>query len=199
MSDDVEYYKLCEYLSIRAVVCLYMGKNPDTYTGEEMPYKEANQDSIIGRSRLEVAKTFGVEIPDFDPVTHHQLYRTLRKAITNKELSVNEHYEICVASLKTWFAQKDLFPSFFFKDSEVLTTGTAIRNKLDSREKNTLLITIAALLKQLNIDWEDRGISTPIVYAVEQIGCSIDPDTVRKSILKEIPQAIKRRQVSEDD
>lgn len=61
--------------------------------------------------------------------------------------------------------------------------------KLPTRERNTLLVVIAALCRANSIDYERRGIAKKLVGLVDEIGMSISDDTVRK-ILKDIPQAL---------
>lgn len=63
------------------------------------------------------------------------------------------------------------------------------QNSLHSRERNTLLVLIAALCRANSIDYERRGIAKQLVGLVDEIGMSISDDTVRK-ILKDIPQAL---------
>ncbi len=62
-----------------------------------------------------------------------------------------------------------------------------------TREKNTLLVLVAALCKQANFDYSQRGISKAIEAATEELGARVGDDTIRK-ILKELPEAVESRQ-----
>lgn len=72
-------------------------------------------------------------------------------------------------------------------------TDTGSKAIMMTREKNTLLVLIAALCKQANFDYSQRGISKAIEAATEELGARIGDDTIRK-ILKEIPEALESRQ-----
>lgn len=63
---------------------------------------------------------------------------------------------------------------------------------LGSREKNTLLVLIATLCKESNIDYSKRGIASAITLATEKMGVKISEDTIRK-VLKEIPNALESK------
>ncbi|RPA64511.1 hypothetical protein EGC86_04405 [Shewanella frigidimarina] len=63
---------------------------------------------------------------------------------------------------------------------------------ISTNEKNSLLVLIAALCKEANVDWSQRGISTSLVAMTDLIGASLTDDTVRK-ILKQVPPAIESR------
>lgn len=64
---------------------------------------------------------------------------------------------------------------------------------IGSRERNTLLVLLAALCKEAKIDYTERGIATAIEMLTQQIGASITDDTIRK-VLKQIPEALESRQ-----
>lgn len=63
---------------------------------------------------------------------------------------------------------------------------------LVSKERNTLLIIIAALCKELKIDYTQRGITTAIQHLTEKIGASISDDTIR-GVIKQIETAVDAR------
>ena len=64
---------------------------------------------------------------------------------------------------------------------------------LNTREKNTLLVLLATMCKQASFDWTERGISSAMEQATEELGVHISDDTIRK-VLKQIPEAIESRQ-----
>ncbi len=64
--------------------------------------------------------------------------------------------------------------------------------QLSTNERNTLLVLIAALCKQANIDYNKAGISSALAAATDEIGAPITDDTIRK-ILKQIPLAVESR------
>jgi hypothetical protein len=63
---------------------------------------------------------------------------------------------------------------------------------LTSNEKNSLLVLIAALCKEANVDWCQRGVTTSLVAMTDLIGAPLTDDTILK-ILKQIPPAIESR------
>ena len=70
---------------------------------------------------------------------------------------------------------------------------TPIQNKvLTTNEKNSLLVLIAALCKQVSTDWNQRGLSASLVAMTDLIGAPLSDETIRK-ILKQIDSAIDSR------
>ena len=65
-------------------------------------------------------------------------------------------------------------------------------DSLSTKERNTLLVLIAALCKQAKFDWKATGISVSIAEATEAVGAPVTDDTIRK-ILKQIDEAIAAR------
>jgi hypothetical protein len=63
---------------------------------------------------------------------------------------------------------------------------------LSSNEKNSLLVLIAALCKEANVDWSQRGVTTSLEAMTDLIGAPISDETIRK-ILKQIDPAIESR------
>jgi hypothetical protein len=61
-----------------------------------------------------------------------------------------------------------------------------------AKERNTLLIIIAALCKKSEIDLEARGTASLIAKLTEAVGAAVSDDTVR-GVLKKIPEAVERR------
>jgi len=71
--------------------------------------------------------------------------------------------------------------------------GTAKEEKpLTTNEKNSLLVLIAALCKEADVDWNQRGIATSLVAMTDLIGAPLTDETMRK-ILKQIDSAIDSR------
>lgn len=71
--------------------------------------------------------------------------------------------------------------------------GTAKKEKpLTTNEKNSLLVLIAALCKEADVDWNQRGIATSLVAMTDLIGAPLTDETMRK-ILKQIDSAIDSR------
>ncbi len=65
-------------------------------------------------------------------------------------------------------------------------------NKLGSKERNTLLILIAALCRQARVDYKQRGISAAIQKMTEEIGAPVTDDTINR-VLKQIESALESR------
>jgi len=63
---------------------------------------------------------------------------------------------------------------------------------LASKERNSLLVLIAALCKEANIDHKQRGVVASLVAMTELNGTPLTDDTIRK-ILNQIEPAIERR------
>ena len=63
---------------------------------------------------------------------------------------------------------------------------------LSSKERNSLLVLIGALCKEVDIDPGQRGVAASLVAMTENLGAPLTDDTIRK-ILKQIPDAIELR------
>jgi len=63
---------------------------------------------------------------------------------------------------------------------------------LKTKERDTLLILIAALCRHGGIDWNQRGIASAIELLTEQLGARVNDDTIR-DVLKDISEALRRR------
>lgn len=63
---------------------------------------------------------------------------------------------------------------------------------LGSKERNTYLVLFAALCKEAQIDYKQRGISTAIQHLTESMGAPISDDTIR-NILNKIDIAVESR------
>ena len=63
---------------------------------------------------------------------------------------------------------------------------------LNARERNTILFLLAAMCKQANFDYSQRGISKAIEAATEEMGARVSDDTIRK-VLSQIPEALESR------
>ena len=63
---------------------------------------------------------------------------------------------------------------------------------LTPNERNTLLIIIAALCKQLRIDTQERGAAHKIARMVQEIGAEVTEETILDK-LKKIPDALETR------
>lgn len=70
--------------------------------------------------------------------------------------------------------------------------GKLLSETLGSKERNTLLVVIAALCNELGIDWSKKGIASAIQHATEKIGAPVTDDTIRK-VVDQIEPALERR------
>ncbi len=66
------------------------------------------------------------------------------------------------------------------------------KSNLSTKEKNTLLILIAALCKEAKIDPNARGITPAIQKLTEQLGAPVGDDTIKK-VLGQLQGAIDSR------
>lgn len=67
-----------------------------------------------------------------------------------------------------------------------------VEKLLSTKERHTMLVIIAALCKEANIDYSQRGIASAIQHLTENIGSPITDDTIR-SVLKQINEAVDIR------
>jgi len=63
---------------------------------------------------------------------------------------------------------------------------------LTSKERNSLLVIIASLCKELDIDYNQRGIARSIQHLTEKLGSPVTDDTIR-NVLKQINEAVDVR------
>ncbi len=63
---------------------------------------------------------------------------------------------------------------------------------LAAREKNTLLVLIAALCKEAKIDYTARGVAGSVKLLTEQIGAPISDDTIRR-VFDQLESAVEAR------
>lgn len=93
-----------------------------------------------------------------------------------------------------WATNKD-FPDFPFTLTDIGVTenpGGNDEKPLTTNEKNTLLVIIAALLKEQKTDPSAKGAAAYIKKLTEDIGAPISEDTALEK-LRQIPDALERR------
>jgi len=73
-----------------------------------------------------------------------------------------------------------------------LESPSSSEKPLTSKERNSLLVLIGALCKQVDIDHNQRGIASSLVAMTEIIGSPLTDDTIRK-ILRQIDDAVALR------
>jgi hypothetical protein len=66
------------------------------------------------------------------------------------------------------------------------------KTSLGSKERNTLLILIAALCSEAKINYKQRGISSAIQKMTEELGSPVSDDTINR-VLKQIDSALESR------
>lgn len=79
----------------------------------------------------------------------------------------------------------------FIQSLEVMSSIT-IEKPLASKERNSLLVLIGALCKEVKIDPSQRGVAASLVKMTEILGAPLTDDTVRK-ILNQIEDAVLAR------
>jgi hypothetical protein len=101
-----------------------------------------------------------------------------------------------VKSKPAIWAYKKTFPDILMSDfpntNELLQIDNVEDKRLNTMERNSLLIIIAALCDQSDIKLDKGGAATQIAKFTEDIGAPVSDDTVRR-FLKLIPQAIQNR------
>jgi len=70
--------------------------------------------------------------------------------------------------------------------------GKGTEKPLSTKERYTMLVIIAALCKETNIDYSQRGVAGAIQHLTETLGAPITDDTIR-SVLKQINDAVEIR------
>ena len=73
-----------------------------------------------------------------------------------------------------------------------LENTSLLEKPLTSKERNSLLVLIGALCKEVDIDPNKRGVAPALVKMTEILGAPLTDDTVRK-ILKQIEDAVSLR------
>jgi hypothetical protein len=99
--------------------------------------------------------------------------------------------QVSRGQLEKWLKAKGITAKFFNDDE--LAVINSNEKALGSREKNTLLVIIAALAREAKIDITTHAKSALIISKITQeMGASIDDETISKK-LKLIPDALERR------
>jgi hypothetical protein len=78
--------------------------------------------------------------------------------------------------------------------NKALSQQVEASSKMGTRERNNLLVVIAACCELAKLNPYDRGATTPIVGAIDRMGARLSDDTVRK-ILSGVKTALEMKQV----
>jgi hypothetical protein len=108
---------------------------------------------------------------------------------------INEEHWIEVPPLKVPMLIEQLSESVgYVRDelSQPKKQKTDSPDSLSTKERNTLLVLIAALCKQAKFDWNAKGVSVSIAKATDEIGAPVTDDTIRNT-LKQVDAAIASR------
>lgn len=115
-------------------------------------------------------------------------YRSLkadRDALKNRIDKAIEEFKILRQEKETIETDRDSLRGIVDKSVEA-------EKSLSTKERHTLLVIIAALCKEANIDYSQRGVASAIQNLTENIGSPITDDTIR-SVLKQINEAVDVR------
>jgi hypothetical protein len=167
---------------------LYCGINPFAID-EDARWEDRK---LIGPS-LESDKTYKLKVSS----EQHKKIADLMTLIRHRL----EPFEIhkTPAGWKSALRRLDLPTPSWMDVIKLDTSETLVQQKireekpLNSKEKDSLLIIIAALCNHAGFKPSDRGVSVKIKEQVEQMGVKIDEDTVRKW-LKLIPDVLEKRE-----
>jgi len=85
--------------------------------------------------------------------------------------------------------------SIFAKRSDCVVSPQA--QEMNTRSRNTLLLIIAAVLKDNKVNYTDRGTAKYIERLTQQLGAAVGEDTIKK-ILDDIPDVMKNRKKSRE-
>lgn len=72
------------------------------------------------------------------------------------------------------------------------SSGSQKEKPLRSKERNTLLVMIAALCREIGIDYSQKGVTSAIEMITDKHGTPISDDTIRK-VLKQLDDAVSAR------
>jgi len=115
-------------------------------------------------------------------------YRVLKADRDTLETRVNktiEEFKILRQEKETIEADRNSLRGIVDKSVEAAKS-------LSTKERHTMLVIIAALCKEADIDYAKRGVAGVIQLLTENIGSPITDDTIR-SILKQISEAVDIR------
>ena len=79
-----------------------------------------------------------------------------------------------------------------FESLETLVLDQPIRKCSESNSRKTLLVLIAALAKEANIDFDEKGSARKIMELTQNIGAHISDETIR-NLKTEIADAVESR------
>jgi len=161
------------------VVCMLQR---DIVRNREEAYEEAMKDNLATSDAIEG------EVDEFDAKT--KLYRSEMlssfmedtldgKHISSRGLSENDHILVIRTNEIIRFIQS-------------LEETPAPEKPLTTNERNSLLVLIGALCKEVDIDPNQRGVAASLVAMTEMNGASLTDDTIRK-ILGQIEGAVSLR------
>lgn len=115
-------------------------------------------------------------------------YRALqadRDALKSRVKKAIEEFKILRQEKEIIEAERDSLRGMVDKSIEA-------EKSLSTKERHTMLVIIAALCKEVNIDYNQRGVASAIQLLTENIGSPITDDTIR-SVLKQITEAVDIR------
>jgi len=92
----------------------------------------------------------------------------------------------CRTELPNALGQKGIFAKL--SDCEVSPQA----QEMHARNRNTMLVIMAAVFKEHNIEYANRGIAKHLEGLTELLGIRVNEDTIKK-ILDDIPKALKSR------
>jgi hypothetical protein len=164
---------------------------------------ECKYQKIIGGGELEVG--YGAILVE----RYGQLFSLYSKLPQEqlKAISEDGNGNFSVDYVKREIAKFDYVPSTNFPENSSLVIKTKslkefetsinlesnnIEQPLGNKERNTLLIIIAALLKYDGFDPVGRETTSEILRMTEELGVVVSDDTIR-NVLKKIPDAVESR------
>jgi len=115
-------------------------------------------------------------------------YRTLqaeRDTLKNRVNKAIEKFKTLRQEKESIEAERDALRGIVDKTAEA-------EKLLSTKERHTMLVIIAALCKEANIDYRQRGVANAIQHLTENIGSPVTDDTIR-SVLKQINEAVDVR------
>ena len=164
-------------------------------TGEHAAYERWH---VSGRAlKIWIEEEFPNDKPaflfdDIERNSHSSInadaYRTLKADHYALKIRVDNADE----DLKSLRLEKETIESDRNALQLIIDKRDDLNKSLSTKARHTMLVIIAALCKEANIDYSQRGVANTIQYLTENIGSPVTDDTIR-SVLKQINEAVDVR------
>ena len=173
--------------------CRENGKQVDA--GEHAAYERWH---VTGRA---LKKWISEEFPNdkpaflFDDIernSHSSISADAYRTLTAERDALKIRVDNAIEKFKSLRQEKESIEAERDALQSIINKKEALKKSLSTKERNTLLVIIAALCKETGIDHTQRGVACAIQNLTENIGSPITDDTIR-NVLKQINEAVDIR------